>query len=120
VGVGSLATGTRGGAPALSSFTNFGNWVFGYTAGEDVKGLYFNLTTKVEDGPPNAVTYKGWAKWSGTSFAAPKVAAYLANQAAAGGTARGAAADLLNLPTVPLFGPAGVAAMGRDFRQIAT
>ena len=121
VGVGSLVANNPDTAgPHLSEFSNYGDWVFGYTAGEDVKGLYFNLTTRVEDGPPEKVAYKGWARWSGTSFAAPKVAAYLANKAVAGGTARGAAADLLNRPLVPLFGPAaGVAAMGRDFRQIA-
>ncbi|HST16410.1 MAG TPA: S8/S53 family peptidase [Gaiellaceae bacterium] len=123
IGVGSLVPGAPSGVPGpeLSDFTNFGDWVAGYTVGEDVKGLYFNLTTKVEDGPPDKVAYKGWAKWSGTSFAAPKVAAHLANKAVSAGSARAAAADLMSLPTVPLFGPTpGVAAMGRDFRNVAT
>ena len=39
-------------SPASFRFSNYGDWVFGYTAGEDVRGLYFNLTTRVEDGPP--------------------------------------------------------------------
>jgi hypothetical protein len=125
IGVGSLAaqpaanlTGT-----SLSDFSNYGDWVFGYTSGEDAPGLYFNLNTKVEDAePPNKkFAFKGWATWSGTSFAAPKVAAVLANAAAFGTSPRTAAAQLqANAPQVPLFAPSlGPGLTGHDLRTPA-
>lgn len=120
VGVGSFVPGP-GGSANLSAFSNFGDWVFGYTAGESVPGLYFNRTTKVEDGPDKKVAYKGWARWSGTSFAAPKVAAYLANAAVSGVSARDAAATLkLTAPQVPLFAAtAAGGGLGLDLRSFA-
>ena len=125
VGVGSFVakrhsdvTGT-----SLSDFSNYGDWVFGYTGGEDVSGLYFNLTTKVEDAEPpdRRFAFKGWASWSGTSFAAPKVAAVLANAAASGISPRTAADQLrANAPQVPLFGPSSTVGLtGHDFRLVA-
>jgi subtilisin family serine protease len=125
IGVGSFVpkrksdvTGT-----SLSDFSNYGPWVFGYTAGEDVTGLYFKLTTKVEDAePPNRRwAFNGWASWSGTSFAAPKVAAVLANAAAAGTSPRAAAAQLqANAPQVPLFAPGFAPGLtGSDLRALA-
>jgi hypothetical protein len=125
VGVGSFVpkresdvTGT-----SLSDFSNYGHWVFGYTRGEDVTGLYFNLKTKVEDAEPpdKKFEFKGWASWSGTSFAAPKVAAVLANAAASGTSPRAAAAGLqANAPQVPLFAPGFAAGLtGSDLRALA-
>ena len=122
VGVGSFKSMSPS-SVTLSDFTNYGDWVFGYTGGERVPGLYFKLNTKVEDGPDKKLPYQGWASWSGTSFAAPKVAAYLANRAAAGSTARNAAAYMkANAPQFPMTPPniAGVgASVGLDLRQYA-
>jgi hypothetical protein len=108
VGVGSFvsrnATQTTG--VTLSDFSNYGDWVFGYTYGEDIPGLYFNLKTKVEDSDPadKVWGFTGWASWAGTSFAAPQVAACLANEAVAGTSPRDAAAQLrANAQQVPLI-----------------
>jgi hypothetical protein len=86
VGVASLSSaGTR------SSFSNFGPWVACSTHGELVRSTFFAGWSgkKTEDaeppGYPNAGTQplkdfsSGWARWSGTSFAAPKVAAAIAD-----------------------------------------
>ena len=124
VGVGSFLPKSamkKQGGP-LSDFSNFGDWVFGYTLGEDVMGLYFNLTTKVEDSDPpdKRWPFKGWATWSGTSFAAPKVAALLANRAVSGTEPWAAAGQLQGAaPQVPLGRPYAVGLTGHDFRQLA-
>ncbi|HST17920.1 MAG TPA: S8/S53 family peptidase [Gaiellaceae bacterium] len=125
VGIGSLVdqsvtdeTGT-----SLSEFSNYGHWVFGYTGGEDVKGLYFDLMAKVEDAePPDVIwDFNGWASWAGTSFAAPKVAAVLANAAASGTSPREAAEALrAGARRVPLFGQGSAPGLtGYDFRTLA-
>jgi len=125
VGVGSFVPKHRSDVTGTnkSDFSNYGHWVFGYARGEDVSGLYFKLTTRVEDSdPPNKKwPFKGWASWSGTSFAAPKVAAKLANEAASGTSPRTAADQLrANAPQVPLFAPGFAAGLtGHDFRALA-
>jgi hypothetical protein len=60
-------------------FSNFGEWVNAWADGVDVVSTFFEF-----QGEQPAVSgvdydnYHGWAKWSGTSFAAPRVAAALA------------------------------------------
>jgi subtilisin family serine protease len=84
VGVGSLApSNTR------STFSNYGPWVACCAEGENVLSTFLSLPTPVpteEADPPGAVPgshpakqFSGWARWSGTSFAAPKVTAAIAN-----------------------------------------
>ncbi len=120
VGVGSFVreqtTQTTG--VTLSDFSNYGHWVFGYHDGEDVPGLYFDLTTKVEDGPNRPIRYRGWARWSGTSFAAPQVAAKIANQMVTGISPKAAAAQLqASAPQVQLITTSGpFPQTGRDLR----
>jgi len=75
VSVASVDTGLR-----ASSFSNRGSWVTVSSLGEDVVGDYpagiFRL------GPQESETFDGrGARWSGTSFAAPLVAAEIANMA---------------------------------------
>ena len=53
-------------------FTNYGPWVHACAPGVDVVSTFFD-----DDDPP-APQYHGWARWSGTSFAAPAVAGALA------------------------------------------
>jgi subtilisin family serine protease len=78
VGVGSLsATGQR------SDFSNHGAWVTCCTVGEDVVSTLFPwVGTTEERNPDGSMPAKdfssGWASWSGTSFAAPQVAAAIA------------------------------------------
>jgi subtilisin family serine protease len=61
-------------------FTNYGPWVRASTRGVDVVSSFFRGWDGAEvaqDGwDPDA--FSGWAQWSGTSFAAPRVVATLA------------------------------------------
>jgi subtilisin family serine protease len=69
VGVGGL------GQDAKAWFTNFGGWVDACAPAIDVISTFFvRPDTKIDE----PVT--GWARWSGTSFAAPKVAAVIARE----------------------------------------
>jgi hypothetical protein len=75
VGVGAL---DRDGRPA--AYTNYGPWVTACTRGTDVVSLFFDGFNGAEpavDGV-DADDFHGWALWSGTSFAAPRVVAALA------------------------------------------
>jgi hypothetical protein len=69
IGVGAL--GPNG--PAW--FTNYGPWVNACAPGVDVVSTFFDLGDEaLNDGDE----FDGWAKWSGTSFAGPVVAASIA------------------------------------------
>jgi subtilisin family serine protease len=91
IGVGSVGPdGNR------SGFSNHGPWVRCCTEGEDVVSTFISgWDGKTEEVEPEGTTgagtqpvksFDGWASWSGTSFAAPKVAAELARRKAAGST----------------------------------
>jgi hypothetical protein len=66
------ALGPSGAAP----FTNHGPWVQAAAPGVDIVSTFFDLSEERarEDGGD----FDGWAKWSGTSFSAPIVAAEIA------------------------------------------
>ena len=69
-------------------FTNYGSWVDACAPAVDVVSTFFDRFTEMIDGNPHR-HYDGWARWSGTSFAAPKVAALIAQEMYLhGGTAR--------------------------------
>lgn len=91
VGVGALdLPGTH-----RARFSNFGPWVDCCAVGVDVFGPYVTgLGGPMPDGSQPA--FKGWATWSGTSFATPYVSGLIAAAIAAGTTsARVAAASVL-------------------------
>jgi subtilisin family serine protease len=90
IAVGSLdATGTD-----RASFSNYGWWVDACTIGEHVLSSFFSFDGL---GPAGEEKFDGYATWSGTSFAAPHVAATIAARAAHDGVdARRAAAELLD------------------------
>ena len=69
------ALGPDGPAP----FSNWGSWVRACAPGVDVASTFYigNCAEKEKYGV-DPDTYTGWALWSGTSFAAPVVAAVLA------------------------------------------
>ncbi len=73
IGVGGLA------ASGKAWFTNFGSWVDACAPAVDVVSTFFADFTESIDGQPFR-HYDGWARWSGTSFAAPKVAAVIAQE----------------------------------------
>ncbi len=73
VSVGAYDT-TGPGAPHLAHFSNFGDWVNAYAPGVDVVTDYVSgLSYRYVDGSERLMW--GAAYWSGTSFAAPAVAA---------------------------------------------
>jgi subtilisin family serine protease len=104
VAVGSLdATGVD-----RAEFSNYGWWVDACTIGEGVVSSFFNF-----DGPvgssPAPEDFTGFATWSGTSFAAPRVAAAIAARAARRDVpAAVAAAELLDPTDHPSMPDLGV------------
>jgi len=91
IGVGALdLAGT-----ARAAFSNFGPWVDCCAIGEQVLGPYVTgMGGPMPDGSQAA--FKGWADWSGTSFATPYVSGLIAATIAAGiSSARVAAATVL-------------------------
>jgi subtilisin family serine protease len=79
-----------------AEFSNHGWWVDACSVGADVIGPFIN------DKTPDGRVFEGFAQWSGTSFAAPKVAGAIAGLAAATPyTAAEAADSLLDTATRP-------------------
>jgi subtilisin family serine protease len=79
VGVGAVWAGGR------AWFSNFGGWVDACAPGVDVVSTFFNFSEDLSLFPDDLDDlkpreFKGWARWSGTSFSAPKVAAVLAQE----------------------------------------
>lgn len=73
ISVGGLA------ADGKAWFTNFGGWVDACAPAVDVISTFFTDFTEFIDTKPTR-HYEGWARWSGTSFSAPKVAAVIAQE----------------------------------------
>jgi len=73
IGVGGLATDGK------AWFTNFGGWVDACAPAVDVISTFFTDFTEIIGEKPTR-QYDGWARWSGTSFSAPKVAAVIAQE----------------------------------------
>ncbi len=73
IAVGGLA------ADGKAWFTNFGDWVDACAPAVDIVSTFFCDFTELIDGEAHRV-YSGWARWSGTSFAAPKVAGLIAQE----------------------------------------
>jgi|1185.fasta_scaffold28476_1 hypothetical protein len=93
VGVGSLSRcGTK-----IASFSNRGDWVDCFAIGEDVVSTHITTARPMaaEERPETRQLFTGWSEWSGTSFAAPKVAAAIAAAVRPGVSPRDAADALL-------------------------
>jgi len=88
----SVAAVDSGRQPA--EFSNFGSWVDCCALGVDIEDHYVSGRLATPDGPRD---FDGRARWSGTSFAAPRVAGVIATKLASGATtsARVAAAMVL-------------------------
>lgn len=62
-----------------ADFSNFGPWVRACSLGVDVESAFFEWDGKEpEEEGVDIDRFEGWATWSGTSFAAPRVVAVLA------------------------------------------
>jgi subtilisin family serine protease len=97
----------------VAGFSNYGNWVDVYAPGMTVYSTYLQATWLLPNDAPPPRPMDGWATWSGTSFAAPQVAAAIANTLRqSGGTARQAAHTVLSqaqwTPVTGLPGITGV------------
>lgn len=71
IGVGALDAAGR------AWFSNFGGWVDACAPAVDVISTFFDEFTEVLDHQPRR-QFRRWARWSGTSFSAPKVAGAIA------------------------------------------
>ncbi len=71
-----------------AAYTNYGAWVDACAPGTDLVSAFFTFDGKMEMWPmPGSVDpdkFRYWARWTGTSFAAPIVAAALLRQMAHG------------------------------------
>ena len=79
--IGVAATGRRGRHRAR--FSNWGTWLDCCARGEAVLSTYLHWSGPVQGDPDEVETFAGWARWDGTSFAAPKVSAAIARLVAA-------------------------------------
>ena len=89
-----------------ASFSNYGWWVDACTIGDHVVSSFFTYDST---GPGGNETFNGFATWSGTSFAAPRVAGAIAAIVGSDDVpAPRAAARLLNAGTNPSMPDLGV------------
>jgi len=74
IGVGAVEKDGRTQAP----FSNFGKWVDACAVGVDVHSAYVHFRETGTDPTRTNEDFSGFARWSGTSFAAPQVAGAVA------------------------------------------
>ena len=78
------AIDTTGSSAVAAAFSNYGTWVNLCAPGVDLQAPYVRGRRQDENGG-GPTDFIGWASWSGTSFAAPLVAAAIAAKVANGG-----------------------------------
>jgi subtilisin family serine protease len=104
-----ISVGALDSTGAAAPFTNYGPWVDACTLGVDVVSIFFDGFDGDEpmvDGV-DSDQFRGWATWSGTSFAAPRVVAALAERIGGARSPQQAVRDLIakrGLPTKPMLG----------------
>ncbi len=72
-----------------AAFSNYGGWVDACAPAVDVVSTFFGGPG---DGSPDSTGFRGYASWSGTSFAAPQVAAAIVNEVSRTGASAAEAA----------------------------
>jgi subtilase family protein len=85
------AVGSLGALGAKSDFSNYGDWVNYYVRGEDLMSTFITwgpgkTEEREPDGSDPDKNFSGWARWNGTSFAAPQVTAAIVHEMADRGT----------------------------------
>jgi subtilisin family serine protease len=83
------ALGPYGPAP----FTNHGPWIDCCAPGVEIVSHFFDGIDEHDDNNPATADFRGWAKWSGTSFSGPIVAGVIAREAALYGISVAAAVE---------------------------
>jgi hypothetical protein len=105
--IGVAAVNRRG--TRRADFSNWGPWADCCAGGEDVTSTFIRWDGPIEGEPAtNVEHFDGWARWDGTSFAAPKVTAEIARLVAeSGGALRpvDAAAQLISGMTAVVASP---------------
>jgi subtilase family protein len=92
-------------------FSNYGDWVNVYTLGEGLVNAFATGEYTYQEPPKRPATqvFRGSARWSGTSFAAPMVAGLIAAQMASTGASAAAATqavlDQASQQAIPGVGP---------------
>jgi Subtilase family len=82
--IGVAATNRRGDGRAW--FSNWGDWCNCCTRGEHIYSTFVYYDGPIEGEPLNDIEhFHGWARWNGTSFAAPQVSAAIAGVVANSG-----------------------------------
>lgn len=84
---------SRDGARRPARFSNYGHWVDVCAPGVDIVSTFAHFAAGPTGEPPE---FAGWALWDGTSFAAPQVAALLAQKVRDGSTGPQAVTWLLD------------------------
>ena len=95
VGVGALATDQE----HRAWFSNYGDWVDVYALGEGMVNAYATGVYTYQEPPkqPAKQTFRGMARWDGTSFSTPLVAALIADEMTrSGSTAKEATQKVLD------------------------
>jgi hypothetical protein len=81
--IGVASTNRRGNGRAW--FSNWGDWCGCCARGDYVYSTFVHWDGPVEGESPDEIEhFRGWARWDGTSFSAPKVSAAIAAEFAAG------------------------------------
>jgi hypothetical protein len=97
---------STGDAPRRAPFSNYGHWVDLCAPGVDIVSTFVHF--------PGEPRFRGWARWSGTSFASPMVAATVARLVRDGAPRLEAVAKVLEAcvdePTLGPYGPVLTAA----------
>jgi hypothetical protein len=98
-----IAVGALDAYGNAAPFTNYGPWVQACTNGADLESIFFEGFNGAE--PPTDLGdddhFEGWATWSGTSFAAPRVVAALARRLQDGTHPADAVEELINDENLP-------------------
>jgi subtilisin family serine protease len=108
-----IAVGAVDGSLRRANFSNFGWWVDAATPGVDVLSTFLDFDetgrTAVARGRVPQV-FRGWARWSGTSFAAPRLVGAIAATMTRGGfaSAREAAVAVLASSSRPVDPELGI------------
>src|SRR5262249_34421804 len=88
-----------------ASFSNFGSWVKACTVGVGIRSTYVRFDESPTCPSRTPENFNGYAKWQGTSFAAPQLAGRVAAGVGPGHSAADVATQLVNAGTaVPTLG----------------